>query len=718
MTTNDPSGPAPQASPTAPAVRKILALGDSVMWGQGLREAHKFVNLVRADLAATAGAEPTIASLARSGAIVDAATRPPVPTESWLFGELPRTYPGILTQLAITAQEPGFGDYLSPNSWDTPSWKDTKAEVAQEIASYSQAPPDLVLVDGGANDFKALQIVIPWNLHDGETPGSVSPNARIILEAAEAARTAASLEAHESTAGLGAAATLALPALDWLTDDEFRRLIDRFVFERMRTLLAALGPAFPSARVVVTAYYPIFTQGSLGALAGLPPAFAALLSPAGHGANPGETAAALLWAAGLKGKDAEKYTNWLVARSALWASYGAKKLGEAVAEANARFGSRFAMAVPVFGPENGALAGRPYLWTFTKLADSMLREILRLFVGGRAAEPMAEPAAEAFLDGALNAAAFATGNALGFGLATDEVRVARRRAALAYYFSSSVGRNDPDTSATTGFKTAVASVGHPNPAGSRAFAQAIRAALSWLGVPFRTPVQATAILPLPKPADRVEGLLAAETDTAQAPPVQEPEQDGGGEHQERQGLVLTNNIPSQVAPSVEFRIAQGSTPDAPGLLAFVGRVTLESGAQMTLPRDHETAQAKATTLDGETTLFAGPATVSRTGTLRAEMVLEGSAPAFRMLSGAGTEFQAIVCENTWREPTRFTLERPNSPFRAIFIVDEGGRAEISTAQAWTVFAIVNGITTAPVTQTGKDVAFELVEENGEPRILA
>jgi hypothetical protein len=447
---------------------KMLALGDSVMWGQGLADPHKFVRLVQAYLGRGGGAVD-LASLAHSGAIIDLAPQVPAAQTAFLFGELPRTYPSILSELAVAANVPGYGAYLQTNSWDRPSWAQTKQDLTRQIAGYSGAagaPPDYILLDGGANDFKALQIVLPWNLHGGAAGGQRLGAAAVGESNVE--RVLATLPIQGPRAGLAAAA---LPELEWMTDEEFKALIDELVFQRMRGLLAQVGPAFPRSRVVITGYYPIFTPGSLAALTASPlqPAVATLLA---RSDRQDEQLAALAWGLNFN-VDPVRYANRILQQSQIWYEYGTERLREAAAEANGRFGNRFAVASPAFGPDNGALAPQSYIWTLAPVADAILREILRLFGGGGAAAPAQELAPEAMAAGIGSALAFGSGYALGAGLATDEVTGERSLAAYDYYVWSSTGRNDPGSTFFGGFTSSVASAGHPNPGGAEAFAAAI-----------------------------------------------------------------------------------------------------------------------------------------------------------------------------------------------------------------------------------------------------
>jgi len=102
---------------------RIVVLGDSVCWGQGLLPAHKFSTLVANALGTPA---TQVQSLAHSGAIigVNRTNLPGAPN-----GEIPDSYPTILDQCAV------FND--SPNT------------------------VDLVLVDGGINDVEVRTILDP-----------------------------------------------------------------------------------------------------------------------------------------------------------------------------------------------------------------------------------------------------------------------------------------------------------------------------------------------------------------------------------------------------------------------------------------------------------------------------------------------------------------------------------------------------------------------------
>jgi hypothetical protein len=106
---------------------RMIAFGDSVVWGQGLLAPHKFSSLVYEKL--NAGPPPVpgdFQSFAHSGAIIGVGA---TTTNSPLDGEVPDSYPTILQQIAAFDDHP---------------------ETA-----------DLVIVNGGINDLDVRTIISP-----------------------------------------------------------------------------------------------------------------------------------------------------------------------------------------------------------------------------------------------------------------------------------------------------------------------------------------------------------------------------------------------------------------------------------------------------------------------------------------------------------------------------------------------------------------------------
>ena len=450
------------------ATYKILTLGDSVMWGQGLQQGHKFAQLV-ANRIAGLGRTVELAALPHSGAVVCTGPTPPSRFTSFLYGELPRSFPSISSQLGIAAQTPGFADFLKPGDGDLPSWRDTKLALQHAIAGYSGPagrPPDLILVDGGINDIGALQIAIPWDL-DSPDPcagaGAAAPGGAV-----------AQVNSQLATSG-GDVGALDLTQIQTISDAKLKQLIDKYVFDRMRPLVGRLAQVFPTSKVVVTGYFPIFTSGSVEGLKAHPSA-AVLVA---HRYDEDQMRAALSLALH-PAAAGDAFANRVVAQSALWYQFSTQRLQAIVDEANAAHGHRFALASPVFGPDNGALAPHAFLWSFSTVIDEVIRKILALLGGGApaavapAALAAAAPAAVLSLFGdASQAAAFLLGLELGRQLATDEVIDARAAAATEYYVHSATGHADPETTFVNGLKTGFASIGHPNQQGAQAYLAAI-----------------------------------------------------------------------------------------------------------------------------------------------------------------------------------------------------------------------------------------------------
>jgi hypothetical protein len=117
----------------------MVALGDSIMWGQGLPEASKFRNIVQHWLQSEYGGTRTVRQFARahSGAqvVVDGAE---VDYDPGLPGEIPSGHPSIRKQVELVT-----GDLQ-------------RERIAPDTV-------DLVLLDGGINDVGVTNILLPTN---------------------------------------------------------------------------------------------------------------------------------------------------------------------------------------------------------------------------------------------------------------------------------------------------------------------------------------------------------------------------------------------------------------------------------------------------------------------------------------------------------------------------------------------------------------------------
>ena len=175
---------------------RMLAIGDSVVWGQGLKVENKFTDMVRDWLCKQRNGgscenkeDVQLHVEAHSGAIISKENDRDDEKEDVRFtrgiaplkyeGEVNNGYPTILAQV----------------------------ELAKSYYKSNSIPPeevDLVILDGGINDLNAAKLLLPkW--HDGDV----------------------------------------------------RKKADEFCGERMRALLFKTAAAFPNARIVVIGYFPL-----------------------------------------------------------------------------------------------------------------------------------------------------------------------------------------------------------------------------------------------------------------------------------------------------------------------------------------------------------------------------------------------------------------------------------------------------------------------------
>jgi lysophospholipase L1-like esterase len=107
---------------------RIVCLGDSIIWGQGLLPSQKFTTLVQQALQPKFPGGVTLESLAHSGAVIGA------------NGALGSTQPGEVPEVRLT--------------------------IIEQCDSYANSPEtvDLVLLDGGINDVGVANILNPLSL--------------------------------------------------------------------------------------------------------------------------------------------------------------------------------------------------------------------------------------------------------------------------------------------------------------------------------------------------------------------------------------------------------------------------------------------------------------------------------------------------------------------------------------------------------------------------
>ena len=114
---------------------RMLVIGDSVAWGQGLEDAQKIHSLVTASLAANTGISPSILHYAASGATIGFNQGSPTPgarIDSWWPRELPENNPTLYEQ------------------------------CLQVQADHPDEKVDLILLSGGINDVSIATIFNPF----------------------------------------------------------------------------------------------------------------------------------------------------------------------------------------------------------------------------------------------------------------------------------------------------------------------------------------------------------------------------------------------------------------------------------------------------------------------------------------------------------------------------------------------------------------------------
>lgn len=149
---------------------------------------------------------------------------------------------------------------------------------------------------------------------------------------------------------------------------------------------------------------------------------------------------------------------------------------------------------------------------------------------------------------------------------------------------------------------------------------------------------------------------------------------------------LQNQTTGKQAATAEFHIARGNIAWA--------RMSVQQCAEASVPTNVRQYAIQATTDLGDFKLesnlidFSGDA-----ARFHVEMLMENGEYDFRLTQLPSTQPSAFVFESDWREPVLFTITPSNGMRQSCVVVDEHNTVSVSTAQNWTVFAIVNGLTT-------------------------
>lgn len=287
----------------------IVALGDSIMWGQGLPEQLKFRTLVANWLQAQYGTGRTVIQWpthAHSGAVTGMGMWPSYTNnqdpDSWSMtnlptypypGEVPSGYPSISFQIGMTVK-------------DLQNQKVSPADV------------DLVLLDGGINDLNILNILNPTLME-----GLNGPN--------------------------------------WV-----RTKTNQLCVTHMKSLLPQVLNQFPNAAVVVTGYFPIVSGktdllllNEYLALLGLAPTAAGLVTTGASGGG----LAALGTYFSIAVPASPVLRSILADRSSAFAQTAFNSLSDVVNQSNQGLAaSRVALAWPAFTEDNSYGGSYTYLF--------------------------------------------------------------------------------------------------------------------------------------------------------------------------------------------------------------------------------------------------------------------------------------------------------------------------------------------------------------------
>ena len=220
---------------------KILALWDSVMWGQWLEHDDKFVHII-ADTLEKKSTDVSVSAtiLAHSGANLDEnqTEKTEWKKHPYLYGELPRSRPNTVTQAHIARLESDYLDWLSHDTFDFSSSINHKDTIKEECKNFATTNPNLVLVNGAINNFNAMQILLPVSM----TQLSNACKEKNIITAV----------------------TKLMDSLDF-TESEFKSKAKKCCYTTMLDTLVAVWNLYPNSQIVTPGYYPLFSEKSCDA---------------------------------------------------------------------------------------------------------------------------------------------------------------------------------------------------------------------------------------------------------------------------------------------------------------------------------------------------------------------------------------------------------------------------------------------------------------------
>jgi hypothetical protein len=159
------------------------------------------------------------------------------------------------------------------------------------------------------------------------------------------------------------------------------------------------------------------------------------------------------------------------------------------------------------------------------------------------------------------------------------------------------------------------------------------------------------------------------------------------------------NTTSYIAQFVLFRSEQ-----------VIARVPgLAPGAQLQVPVTDDYTVVATTVIDGNTYTSA-PLDFTGAASFLAQVRQDAAQGTyvFEVIEAPSTRPDQLQFQKTTLGPVTFTLSRNGVILQNVVVTDSFETRTLQTAQEWTVYAIVNGITTAPVTTTNPDATITAV----------
>lgn len=260
---------------------EMLAIGDSVMWGQGLNDRNKFTFLVKNWLAKTLQRDVNLFVLAHSGASIEnkSDNRKELKSSVTYNGEINLFNPSIKQQ-AINAYQWYNDPKKIPEGFSTEFSGLYGRRFPEHLEFYKGNPVmpenvDLILANGGINDLDVRNFVNPT-----------------------------------------------------FPKEKFPQAAEEYCYGKMKELLQMLISSFPNARIIVPGYFPLLSKESC-------PDKVIEAITAGFGSK---IATRIIQRAARKiNITAEEVRDWYADRSNAWAVSSNKSLKKAVDEINDRY---------------------------------------------------------------------------------------------------------------------------------------------------------------------------------------------------------------------------------------------------------------------------------------------------------------------------------------------------------------------------------------------